>query len=104
MAAPRRHERRSAAARVKRHAAAGKDLAASFARIDLATLFAIIDAQHKALEPFADTASVDIGKNEADEDFFRQGNREYMKARPLVIGDLCEAHRARALIAPKAEG
>lgn len=83
---------------------AAKDFAASLARIDLATLFAIIDAQHKALEPFADTASVDIGKNEADEDFFRQGNREYMKARPLVIGDLCEAHRARALIAPKAEG
>ena len=67
------------------------------AAVALSDRDARIAALEEGLRPFAAVAEVDIGTDEADDDFFRNSNRTYAKAPPILVGHL---RKARALLTP----
>lgn len=52
------------------------------------------------LEPFADVAEQDIGRDESNADFFRPMNPRYAKAPAITVGDM---RRAAATIRARSE-
>lgn len=65
---------------------------------DLTTLLAALDQAAEALLPFARTGQNDIGSTEADNDLFRNGDRQYLRAPPITVGHFRTAALAHALI------
>lgn len=55
---------------------------------DLTLILSLLDRAGEVLRPFAETVEQDISPDEWDSDFFRQGDRQYMRAPPIVVGDL----------------